>query len=193
MTTAHSPARSRRRGLRALGTTIVAALAAAALVACATAPGNAGTDPTSSSGAESAAFPVTLEHVFGNTTITKRPERIVTLGWYSGDVVAALGVVPVGNEDFTWGEVKGNLPWFADRVKELGGTLPELIRFTDAGEYDFESILALEPDLILAVHSGIDEPTYKRLTEIAPTVAFKKSAWASERDDLTRTVATALG
>lgn len=137
--------------------------------------------------------PVTIAHVFGETTITERPQRVVTLGWYSQDVVAALGVVPVGVEDFTWGTVKEYLPWFKDKVVELGGELPELLRHDDAGAYDYEQILALEPDVILALHSGISETEYQRLTEIAPTVAYTGIPWTSDRERLTLDIGRVFG
>ena len=181
--------RLHRRAPRTLIALVTIALTASSLAACSTTPS---TEGAASGGASSGAYPVTVEHVYGETTIDEKPERIVTLGWYSQDVVAALGEVPVGVEDFTWGNVDTYLPWFKDQVEELGGELPEIIEFTDAGEYDFEQILALAPDVILANHSGISENDYKRLTEIAPTVAFDKSTWASDREQLTLTIGTVL-
>jgi len=143
--------------------------------------------------AEDGAFPVSLEHVYGTTTIEEQPERVVTLGWISQDVVAALDVVPVAVTDSSWGTVDTYLPWFVDTVEELGGELPEVIAADDAGVYDFEQILSLAPDVILAPHSGITEKDYERLTEIAPTVAYQELAWTSDWADVTRTVGAALG
>lgn len=144
-------------------------------------------------GAEEGAFPVSLEHVYGTTTIEEQPERVVTLGWIAQDVVAALGVVPVAVTDSSWGTVDTYLPWFTDAVEELGGELPEVIATDDAGEYDFEQILSLAPDVILAPHSGLTEKDYDRLTEIAPTVAYQELPWTSDWADVTRTVGAALG
>lgn len=181
--------RSLRRAPRMLAAFASLIVAASALSACAAADASS---EDSGASAGSGAYPLTVEHVYGETTIDEKPERIVTLGWYSQDVVAALGEVPVGVEDFTWGNVDTYLPWFADKVEELGGELPEIIPFTDAGEYDFEQILALAPDVILANHSGITETDYKRLSEIAPTVGFAESVWASDREDLTLTIGSIL-
>lgn len=182
--------RLHRRAPRTVIALTALALAASSLAACSAA------SPTAAEGVSGpvsdGAYPVTVEHVYGATTIDEKPERIVTLGWYSQDVVAALGEVPVGVEDFSWGSVDTYLPWFEDKVEELGGELPEIIEFTDAGEYDFEQILALAPDVILANHSGISETDYKRLTEIAPTVAFAKSTWASDREQLTLAIGSVL-
>lgn len=178
-----------RRAPRTLITITALAITATSLAACSSSPDS---DEAVSGQASSGSYPVTVEHVYGETTIDDKPERIVTLGWYSQDVVAALGEVPVGVEDFSWGNVDTYLPWFKEEVEELGGELPEIIEFTDAGEYDFEQILALAPDVILANHSGISETDYKRLTEIAPTVAFAKSTWASDRDQLTLAIGSVL-
>lgn len=182
--------RLHRRAPRTVIALTALVLAASSLAGC-SASSDAASGPSEQ--ASSGSYPVTVEHVYGETTIDEKPERIVTLGWYSQDVVAALGEVPVGVEDFTWGNVDTYLPWFKDRVEELGGELPEIIEFTDAGEYDFEQILALAPDVILANHSGISETDYKRLTEIAPTVAFAESTWASDREQLTLSVGSVLG
>jgi len=175
---------------RLLTSLALVATAALALTACAV----SGTPAADEGATESSdAYPVTIEHVFGETEITEKPERIVTIGWYAQDVAAALGVVPVGVEDFSWGTVDTYLPWFADKVDELGGELPEVLSLTDSGDYDYEQILALDPDVILAVHSGIDEKTYDRLAEIAPTVAYADKVWSSEREDLTLKVGRILG
>ncbi|RRD50965.1 ABC transporter substrate-binding protein [Arachnia propionica] len=172
--------------LRPLVLLLVAVLS---LVACSTP-----TSPTSQQTTTESSFqPVTISHVHGETEITQRPTRVVTIGWYSQDVVAALGIVPVGVEDFTWGSVEKYLPWFKDRVAELGGELPELLRLNDKWEHDYEQILALEPDVILALHSGIDETAYQRLSEIAPTVAYSGVAWTSERERLTLDIGRVLG
>ncbi len=178
-----------RRAPRTLIAITALAITASSLAACSSSPDSA---EAVSGQASSGSYPVTVEHVYGETSIDDKPERIVTLGWYSQDVVAALGEVPVGVEDFSWGNVDTYLPWFKEEVEELGGELPEIIEFTDAGEYDFEQILALAPDVILANHSGISETDYKRLTEIAPTVAFAKSTWASDRDQLTLAIGSVL-
>lgn len=171
--------------LRRIVSGLALCCAATALAACSPA---ADAGPGQQAGAS-----VAIEHVFGSTEIPEDPQRIVTLGWYSQDVVAALGVVPVGVQDFSWGSVDRYLPWFQRRVEELGGELPEILRQNDAGEYDEEQILALEPDLILASHSGIDETQYQRLSEIAPTVAYPELPWASERERLTLDIGRALG
>ncbi|MCA9241305.1 MAG: ABC transporter substrate-binding protein, partial [Planctomycetales bacterium] len=115
---------------------------------------------------EGATFPVTIEHKYGSTTITEKPARIVTVGLTDQDAVLALGVTPVGTT--TWiGDYPGAVfPWAADRVQ---GELPEIVG--DASALSFETIAALDPDVILALYTGITEDDYALLSAIAPTVA----------------------
>jgi iron complex transport system substrate-binding protein len=56
---------------------------------------SAATAATAASAATSA-FPVTVAHRYGSTTVAKTPQRIVTVGSTEQDVVLALGEKPVG-------------------------------------------------------------------------------------------------
>jgi iron complex transport system substrate-binding protein len=78
------------------------ALLAALLVACGGAPApTAPAEPTSApTSAGAAAFPVTIEHAFGSTTVPAAPQRVATIGFNEADFALALGVVPVGVRDF---------------------------------------------------------------------------------------------
>src|SRR5918999_3250454 len=53
--------------------------------------------------ADSAAFPLTVEHKFGSTEVPEAPERVVTVGYTESDAVLALGVEPVGLREFLGG------------------------------------------------------------------------------------------
>lgn len=140
-----------------------------------------------------AQFPVSIEHVFGTTEIPDKPQRVVTMGWITQDVVAALGVAPVGVPTSWGGDEEGLTPWFRTQVEDvLGAQAPEVL--SEDEEPDYEQILSLKPDVILAPHSGVTETQYKRLTEIAPTVAYAEQPWTSGSwQELTQTVGTALG
>ncbi|WP_255372589.1 hypothetical protein [Corynebacterium sp. CNJ-954] len=41
------------------------------------------------------AFPVTLDHAYGETTIEEQAERVVVVGWAGADLAVQLGTVPV--------------------------------------------------------------------------------------------------
>src|SRR3954462_2413826 len=73
-------------------------------------------------GADGDAFPVSIEHTFGETTIEERPERIVVLGWSAQDTVYALGLTPVGMPSYPYGGGDdGVLPW-NDQYFDAGET-----------------------------------------------------------------------
>jgi iron complex transport system substrate-binding protein len=112
------------------------------------------------------AFPVTIEHRHGETTIEQRPERVVTVGLTDHDAVLALGVVPVGTNDWYGGHPSGVWPWAQDL---LDGEEPTVIG--QSVEIDFEAVAALEPDVIIGLYAGLDEQVYETLSGIAPTVA----------------------
>lgn len=138
------------------------------------------------------AFPVTLTHAFGDTTIAAAPARIVTIGWMSQDAVLALGQVPVAIPEQKWGgNERGVLPWVADAVAALGGPEPRIINFDS--DIPYEDVLATAPDLILAPYSGLTEEQYTRLSAVAPTVAYAKAAWAASWQEVMLTVGKALG
>ena len=89
---------------------------------------------------------MTLKNTFGETTIPRKPERIVTLGWNAQDVGYALGETPVGMPRVTYGPTPAGVSaWDADRFDAAETTLLDT-----ADGYPFEKIAALRPDVILA-------------------------------------------
>lgn len=167
---------------------LLAACVALTLSACGTS-GDSGSDAEASGAAEVGAFPVTVDHAYGSTTIDAEPMRIVTIGWSGQDAVIALNKVPVAMESFSGAGIENNiLPWDASR---LNGAKPVLM--TTNPDIPFEQILGLDPDVILAVYSGIDEGEYKRLSDIAPTVAFPDQPWDTAWDKQMSMIGAALG
>ncbi|MET3925683.1 iron-siderophore ABC transporter substrate-binding protein [Devosia sp. 2618] len=137
-------------------------------------------------------FPVTLEHVWGSTTIEAEPLRVVTWGWGNEDAVIALGVVPVGIPFQSYGGGDNGIqPWFETALEKLGASAPTVM--SNSGEPPFEQIAALNPDLIIAAFSGVTEDQYALLSGIAPTVAYSGDAYSSSWQDIARTVGKALG
>lgn len=137
-------------------------------------------------------FPITVEHAFGETAISEKPVRVVTWGWSSTDAAIALGVVPVAMPFHSYGgDENGVLPWVREALDEMGVDLPTVL--PDAAEIPFEAIAAADPDLILAVYSGITDEEYELLSAIAPTVAYPGEAWATPWRDVIEIVGTSLG
>ncbi|WP_136024423.1 iron-siderophore ABC transporter substrate-binding protein [Microbacterium sp. K27] len=167
------------------------ALVAAAVAAALTLAGCSST-PEESSSASTATDGVVIEHGHGKTVIPEKPQRIVTLGWMTADIVAALGTNPVGMEEVWGAGESGYQPWFEDYVTAEYGETPEIIPFLEDGP-NYEAIKELKPDLILSLYSGVSDIEYERLTEIAPTVPYIEGPWnPGTWEDMTRTVGKAL-
>lgn len=171
----------------------VAAVAALALVACGGSDGEDGTAAPDASAAADSAFPVTIEHAYGSTTIDERPERVVTIAWANHEVPLALGIVPVGMSKATWGDDDGDgvLPWVEEQLAELGAETPVLFDETDG--FDIEAVADTDPDVILASYSGITQEEYDALSKIAPVIAYPDVAWGTSMQDMIRLNAAALG
>lgn len=135
------------------------------------------------------AFPVTLNHAFGSTTIEERPERVVTIGYNDADFAMALGVQPVAEREF-----QGDFDWQqrAWLPEPPPGPTPQVLA---GSELSVEQIAALQPDLILGVYSFLDRSTYDSLAKIAPTVAqpTEDGSNAATWDVQTRITGQALG
>ncbi|GAB2693779.1 iron-siderophore ABC transporter substrate-binding protein [Thalassiella azotivora] len=167
---------------------VLAALAATSLLAACSSSEDSGTSGDTA-GSSDGAFPVTIEHAFGETTIESEPERVVTLGWNAQDVVWALGVDPVGIPRFDYGANEdGLLAW---DVEHYDPEVTTLLDTTDGPP--MEAIATLEPDVILAPYEGFDEAVYEQLAAIAPTVAYPGEPWQTSWQDQTTIVGEALG
>lgn len=180
--------RARRTAL-----TLVAALVVPMLAACSTgSSAETATDPEAQTSVDADAFPVTIEHAFGETTIEQEPTRVATLGWSDQDHALALGVVPVGATKLTWGgNQAGSSDWFDAELAEVGAEQP--VRYDDADGAPVEEIAELAPDLILATNSGITEAEYEKLSKIAPVVAYPDAPWVTPWQTSLEMVGKALG
>ncbi|MFF3935178.1 iron-siderophore ABC transporter substrate-binding protein [Streptomyces phaeofaciens] len=177
-----------------------AAALASALVILATAAACGGDDSDSGSsnaGSEASssgksAFPVTLTHKFGSTTIKSEPKRIVTVGLTDQDSVLALGTVPVGTTEWLGGYKGAVGPWASDKLG--GADAPTVLKDTGTGP-QVEKIAALRPDLILSVYGGLTKEQYESLSKFAPVVAQPKeyNDYGVPWQEQTATIGKALG
>lgn len=157
------------------GTRLAAALTSVLLLfSAATACGSdddAGPTGPAADASAGSAFPVTLAHKYGSTTIRSEPKRIVTVGLTDQDAVLALGKVPVGTTEWLGGYKGAIGPWAADKLG--GAAAPAVLKDTGTGPQT-EKIAALRPDLILAVYGGLTKAQYDTLSKFAPVVAQPK-------------------
>ncbi|KGH45612.1 hypothetical protein IN07_16020 [Modestobacter caceresii] len=163
-------------------------LAVAVLAGCSSKSDEQPAEAAAGSAAE-AAFPVTIEHAYGTTTIPEEPERVVSLGYTEQDAILAFGVVPVAVRYAFGPEDDVFFPW-ADEA--AGDADPEIL---PRAEVDPEQIAALDPDLIMAVTAGLTEDEYETLSAIAPTVVQPEEhiAFGTPWQEQTRITGEALG
>lgn len=128
---------------------------ALSLVACSS------SESESDSTGEGGAFPVTIEHEQGSTTVESEPERVVTAGFNDLDFVLALGETPVATRAFSGYDYRDR-PW----AKDFPQDIPEVGEM----ELDFEKIAEADPDLILGTYAVLEKPDYETLSGLAPTV-----------------------
>ncbi|MET8456431.1 MULTISPECIES: iron-siderophore ABC transporter substrate-binding protein [Streptomyces] len=154
-----------------------------------------GDDSTAGAGA----FPVTVEHAFGTTKVTKAPERVVTVGYTDDQTVLAFGIKPVGmvdqypNPEGQSPDINTQWPWVKDK---WGDAKPEVIMKNGDTGPNYEKIAALRPDLIIAVYSEVDQAAYDKLSKIAPTVGrtkAEKEPFSAPWQDNAVHIAKALG
>jgi iron complex transport system substrate-binding protein len=143
------------------------------------------------SGVEDGAFPATIEHRYGSTTVEQAPERVVVAGLREQDAVLALGVVPVGTTEWYGNHPGAIFPWAKEALGN--GETPTVLKTTDGLET--EKIAALQPDLILSIYSGLKKKEYDTLSKIAPVVAQPRDEvdWGSSWQEETLMTGEALG
>ncbi|MEO3777249.1 iron-siderophore ABC transporter substrate-binding protein [Micromonospora sp. B11E3] len=143
---------------------LVAVTGLVAVTALTAACGGGADDAPSTSGGASAgagAFPRTVTHAMGSTTIERQPQRVVVLDTPEAGAALLVGVKPIA----------------AVSVDPVAKTYPahlqdQLNGVPDVGPLDepnIDKILSLKPDLILSSKIR-HEKIYDRLSQIAPTV-----------------------
>ena len=163
-----------------------------ALTGCAStgAPASSGTADAGSS----AGFPVTFEHIYGETVIESAPQRIATWGWGATDAVLALGIVPVAIASMDYGGGENRItPWVEEAIADLGGDEPVIL---DNATYELsvEELLATDPDVLIASYSGLTQEEYDAVTGAGiPVVAPEDALWSTPWRDVITDTGKALG
>ena len=97
-----------------------------------------------------------FRHVHGSTEVTAAPRAVAALGPGDADAVLSLGVQPVAMT-----APNGQLPgWEQSAVTGEPSVLSAI---------DTNAVAAASPDIIIAT-GDIDDATFRKLAEIAPTV-----------------------
>lgn len=120
--------------------------------------------------------------------------RVVALGWSDGEIALSLGVKPIAIYDWmSFGaQTKGVGSWAA---AEFGSDTPQLIDAASAGEFNYQQIKELNPDLILNVRAKADSKVTDSLKEIATVVTAPAGTpdYAINWKLQTQLIANALG
>ena len=151
-------------------------------------------DPAGAGTGSADAFPVTFEHMYGETTIEEAPERVATWGWGATDAVLALGIVPVAMASSEYGGGDNRItPWVEDAVAELGEEEPVLLD-NASFELSVEELLAVDPDVLIAPYSGLTQEEYDAVTGAGiPVVAPEEAVWSTPWRDVITDTGKALG
>lgn len=132
-------------------------------------------------------YPLTIEHKFGTTVIEQAPDRVASVDYNGADNLLALGVQPVAIRYWYGDYEQAVWPW----AQDLLTTSPEILR----GDLNFEQVAASEPDVIVAIWSGITKDEYDQLSKIAPVVAVPEGVgdYALPWDQLALIAGEAVG
>ena len=140
--------------------------------------------------ADGTTFPQTVEHNFGSTTVTKKPERVAIVGLTEQDTVLQLGYKPIATTEWYGDQPSAVWPWAREA---LGDSKPTVLDNSDG--FDVEKLAALRPDLIIGVNSGMDKKAYEQLSKLAPTIPAGKGSldFFSPWDEQVELISKALG
>lgn len=129
--------------------------------------------------------PVTVDHLYGETTLEARPERIVSLDTQWTDVLTALDGPLVGAAVLS--EADGRpFPW-----QDLSDVEQIPVNTTDGIPY--ETVAGLDPDLIVITYGAVEEGDYDRLSEIAPTIPLLSDVGVDRWEDIAEVAGEILG
>ncbi|MEV6300537.1 iron-siderophore ABC transporter substrate-binding protein [Actinoplanes sp. NPDC051861] len=139
-----------------------------------------------SSAAATGAYPVTVTHKLGTTTLEKAPERVVALSDADLDAALLLGVQPVGvYQTVSEGGIN---PWAKPKIT---GNPIQLAQGENG--VDPEEVAKLNPDLVLAGGDYYIDNEYKALSPLVPTTAYETGPFEDPWQTTLRQVAKLLG
>lgn len=165
---------------------ILAGAAAAAATLALGREGGLTQESTPASSPTTSAFPVTITHSLGETTVPAPPERIATSDMNETvDSLLAIGLQPV-YYGLSGGYIEDVPAWVTEAGLDPEIPFDRIARF----ELDAERVAAVQPDLILT--TWIEDSLFEQLSGIAPTIDVKSSD-ATTWQEVQRTIGLATG
>ena len=92
-------------------------LAALAIAGCGSDDPETAAPAGAGASARQDAFPVTIDHKLGSTTIERAPERVVVVGLREQDPLLALGIVPAATTEWFGAAPRRRLPVGGGRAR----------------------------------------------------------------------------
>ncbi|MDO4612570.1 MAG: ABC transporter substrate-binding protein [Actinomycetaceae bacterium] len=175
--------------MRTLVTASVVAAASLALATGCQAPDAAQPAQTATpTTPSSTAFPVTLKHPGGETTIDKAPERIVVLDMAALDTIDAIGA----GEKVVGTTVQSLPEWLKDNK---GVDYSKVTNVGSLKEPDVEAIASLDPDLVVVASrsASLYGELSKKWTTIDATATWDSENYTKEATDAIKLLGDATG
>ncbi len=144
----------------------------------------AGTTESTSLVTSAPAGEVTVTHLYGETVLSERPERIVSLDVQWTDVLTALGHPPVAAAIDPY---QGD--WYPWQI--TSGVEP--IEIATDYSVPYEKVASFAPDLIVGSWGITDQEAYDTLSAIAPTIALLGERDVDPWEDMAAVAGEILG
>lgn len=140
--------------------------------------------------AKDGAFPRTVVHFQGQTTLDEAPRKVVVISTGQADVLLTLGMVPAGS---TSGDGADMIPpYLYQAFPKQKAALEKVTYVGSRFAPDIETIANIKPDLIVMNNAGKDAAAlYTSLNAVAPTVASQGTGLFWKQDFLL--IADAIG
>jgi iron complex transport system substrate-binding protein len=122
-------------------------------------------DTATTTAAEAAGFPLTMEHTMGSTSIGEVPKRVVALDPSYIDAALLLEADLVGYVQYRQDPKAPFAPYLGD----VAEATKDAVNVGTLAEPNLEKILELQPDLIVSAKVR-HEALYSQLSKIAPTI-----------------------
>ncbi|WP_172253159.1 ABC transporter substrate-binding protein [Saccharibacillus deserti] len=118
------------------------------------------------------AAPRVYQDLYGEVTIPADPQRVLVTSSRYAEYLASMGEAP----DMVLYTSSVEPDYRTQYLKEQGIEMIEYPQY----EHNFELLLSLAPDLIIAPGISVDEGTHEQMTKIAPTVALDSTVEMEE-------------
>ncbi|WP_019914127.1 ABC transporter substrate-binding protein [Paenibacillus sp. HW567] len=106
----------------------------------------------------------TYKDQFGEVTIPQEPKKLLVIGTRYAEYLISMGIKPA----MVAGVPSVEPEYRSEYFKENGVQLIDYPQY----EQNYELLLSLAPDMIVAMGFGMEQDVYEHLSQIAPTVAI---------------------